>query len=156
MLLRLPFVLLILLTIAWRVQAVGRDDERVDDIATLVAPLAKLGLGVDGPVEAPAITITAPDCPVPVRVGMFFVTGGEDTLLRELLDPTVKPLYVYLGLVLDDNDHPRIFTRRVLGSIAALVGLRAKDPPKRLVVVALPDKCRQLAALNWATLSPWN
>jgi hypothetical protein len=153
---RLAFVLLILLGAALQVHAVRLTDPGVNEATSLTAPLSALGLRGVGPDADGLITATAPGCAVPFRIGMFFMTGGEDTAAAALLGPSVRPRYVYLGLVSERDHRWPLYAWRVLGSAAATLGLRSKPAPKRLVLVALPEACPQLANLDWATLSPWN
>jgi hypothetical protein len=36
-----------------------------------------------------------------------------------------------------------------------VLGLRPGEVPRQMVLVTLPPSCPELAALDWAKLSPW-
>jgi len=155
-LIRLAFVLLIALSIMGQLHAVRPYDADREDIASLVAPLAGLGLKSPGPDADGVIVATATDCPLPVRIGMVLVAGGQEARAASLLGPDVQPRYVYLGMAFDRADSWRMYFRGLQGTLAALIGARSKRAPSHMVMAALPDACPHLADLDWAVLSPWN
>jgi hypothetical protein len=155
-LIRLAFVLLILLSAVGQLQALRRDNPDAGIAASLSAPLAALGLRTTAPNEDGVILATAPDCPVPFRVGTIAAPGIELAQAALLSGPGVRTQYIYLGLVIERPDAWRVYKRWLQGGLAALVGLRSTNPPMYMVVAAIPEACPHLADLDWATLSPWN
>ena len=155
-LIRLAFVLLIALSVIGQLQAVRPYDADGEDAASLVAPLAGLGLNSQGPDADGVIVATAADCPLPVRIGKFLVAGGQEARAASLLGPALQPRYVYLGMVFKTADGWRLYFRGLHGRLAALIGERSKRAPSHMVMAALPDACPHLADLDWAVLSPWN
>jgi hypothetical protein len=153
-LLRGAFALLLLLTVTGQIKALQPDHSLVDTPESLAAPLARLGLAVTGPDADGVLHAVAPDCPSPVRIGLFLLSGAQDTDVAAMLRPGTTPRYVYLGLVSQRSDRWPMYTRWLRASAAAMIGLRQDHAPKRMVLAALPDACPGLAKLDWAALSP--
>jgi hypothetical protein len=151
---RVALVLLMVLGLAGRLQALGRTAPAINTAASLLAPLASLGLHTEGPDADGIVTAGAPGCAVPVQAAMLDLAGGEDPVGAALLGPGIRARYVYLGSVFDRNDRWVMYARRLKAEIAAMLGLRATGVPFRLVMVAIPDSCPSMAGLDWAALSP--
>jgi hypothetical protein len=153
---RVGFVLLILLglleQIAWfRTLRTG-----AGPMETLVAGVARLGLQRVGQDASGLIHAAAAGCAVPVTLGLFALDGGEDASAAELLGPSVRPRFVYLGSMEEQIDRPLIWKSWLFANIEALLGLRQTRVPTKLVMVVLPKDCPHLDELNWAMLSPGN
>jgi hypothetical protein len=155
LLLRLAFSALLVIGVVAQLHAVRPYDTDAESVASLVAPLAALGLASAGPDADGVIIASAPGCPLPVRVGMVYVSGGEESRAASLLGPGVQPRYVYLGMVLDHDDRWRLYFRGLHGTVASLLGARSRRSPSHMVMAVLPDACPRLADLDWAVLSPW-
>jgi hypothetical protein len=154
-LLRLAFVLLILLSAIGQLQALRRNNPDTGDAASLTAPLAALGLRSTAPDADGVISATAPDCPVPVRIGTIAAPGIEPSQAALFSGPGARTHYIYLGLVIERPAAWRLYMRWLQGDMAALVGLRSRNAPVYMVAAAMPDECPHLADIAWATLSPW-
>jgi len=151
---RITFVLLILLSLGIQVVWLRLAYPPTDRPDGLVAPLESLGLHTDGPDANGLITATTPACDQPVNLALLNINGVDDATAEDLLGPTVRAVYAYLGVTDDRTDRVLIYRRWLRATIAAFLGSRRFRAPARLVIAALPQSCPNLAGLDWGSLSP--
>jgi hypothetical protein len=153
MLLRAGFLLLMLLAVQQRIIWFRLGEASQNPLASTARKLDALGLHSAGPDGNGLIQATALGCPIPFPVGMFALDGGEDARIASLLPPHSLKLYIYLDRVAPTRPQLHPITAWLAGNFAAMAGARNTQPPTKLVLAALPARCPQLAALNWASIS---
>jgi hypothetical protein len=151
--LRLLFLALMLLAIRERLVWYRLGAAAADPLTGLAGRLNAMGLRNDGPDRNGLIQVSAPGCGSSFPVGLFALDGGEDARIAGLLPPDSRPLYIYLGMVEPARAPLHPVTAWLGANIAAMAGRRDTQPPRKLVMSALPAKCGALAGLNWASLS---
>jgi hypothetical protein len=151
--LRVSFLVLVLLAIRERVVWYRLGAAAADPLTSLAGRLNAMGLRNDGPDRNGLMQVSAPGCGVTFPVGLFALDGGEDARIAGLLPPDSKPLYIYLGAVEPTRAQVHPVAAWLGASIATMAGRRDTQPPRKLVMSALPAKCGALAGLDWASLS---
>ncbi len=124
----------------------------VDPVPVLVAGLAALGLQVQPPDGQGFVAATAPGCPAPLVAGLFAIDGGEHARYAQLLGPGTDARFVYMGQVAPYAEELHAPRRWAMANAQALLGLRNKPVPTKMVLVALPAACPQLMDEDWKQL----
>jgi hypothetical protein len=153
-LLRCGFVALIVLSVAIQLTHGRRGSADSDPLAALAAGLERLNVRTGRPAAGDILTGHAPSCQQPLQAMLLRIDGADDGRMRGLRPDGGAARYIYLGAVTEQPNRAVILGRWVEASVLFTVGLRATRPQSLLVLVVLPRACPDLAALEWATLSP--
>ena len=123
--------------------------------ATFAATFAALGLRPVPPPVPGTLAGVAAGCGQPVSLAWVDFNGLGQAAARALLTLPGEPRFVYLGFVGARAAPAPIAARWATASLLHVLGLRAGDVPREVVLVMLPPACPQLAGLDWSRLSPW-
>lgn len=118
--------------------------------------LAAFGLRPAASTLPDTLAALAPDCPQPVTLVRVDFNGLGQAAARSVLALPGAPRFVYLGAVGTQADAVSIAARWAAASLLRVLGLRAGEVSREVVLVMLPASCPRLAGLDWSKLSPWS
>ena len=158
LLLRGVFAALAVLVLAAQVVRSGADaaaGRPADAAAALAAAFPALGLRPAPPPVPGTLAGVAVGCLQPVTLAWVDFNGLGQATASALLTRPGEPRFVYLGFVGARAAPAPIAARWAAASLLHVLGLRAGEVPREVVLVMLPPACPELAGLDWSKLSPW-
>jgi hypothetical protein len=151
---RTVFILLVIGALATQITRIKRVGPIEDSVATLGTRLERLGFAITGPDKNGELIAQMASCPGSVRVALIGLDGGEAGWSNRPDGPDDRPLFIYLGAVVDRPDHSWMTKRRIFASMLSVVGARADYAPSKMILAVLPQGCPELSKLDWSSLSP--
>jgi hypothetical protein len=154
LLLRIVFVALIALGIAGQALRAGRGDDDTDTRGALVDRLARQGIETTALPDSELLMARSPLCQTPFLAGLLRSDGADGEMIRPFSRPDVVVEYIYLGAVEEHPSQVRRIARWGWEMLLFHAGLRRTRPAGTMAMVAFPQSCVGLRAVDWAALAP--